>query len=31
MINRYLLPADLQPVYGRDLTGFMAFGRIESL
>jgi hypothetical protein len=31
LVSRYLLPAELKPVYGRDLTGFMAFGRIKLL
>lgn len=31
LVSRYLLPADLKPVYGRDLTGFMVFGRIKLL
>jgi hypothetical protein len=31
LVSRYLLPDDLKPVYGRDLTGFMAFGRIKRL
>jgi hypothetical protein len=31
LVSRYLLPDDLKPVYGRDLTGFMAFGRIKLL
>jgi hypothetical protein len=31
LVSRYLLPDELKPVYGRDLTGFMAFGRIKLL
>ncbi|WP_319798553.1 hypothetical protein [Nitrobacter sp.] len=31
LVSRYLLPDDLKPVYGRDLTGFMVFGRIKLL
>ena len=31
LVSRYLLPADLKPVYGRGLTGFMVFGRIKLL
>jgi hypothetical protein len=31
LISRYVLPGDLKPVYGRDLTGFMVFGRIKLL
>ena len=31
LVSRYLLPAELKPVYGHDLTGLMAFGRIKLL
>ena len=31
LVSRYVLPNDLKPVYGRDLTGFMVFGRIKLL
>ena len=31
LVSRYVLPDDLKPVYGRDLTGFMVFGRIKLL
>lgn len=29
LVSRYVLPDDLKPVYGRDLTGFMLFGRLK--
>ncbi|MBN9005940.1 MAG: hypothetical protein J0H40_11035 [Rhizobiales bacterium] len=31
LVSRYVLPDNLKPVYGRDLTGFMVFGRIKLL
>jgi hypothetical protein len=31
LASRYLLPGDLKTEYGRDLTGFMVFGRLKLL
>jgi len=29
LVSRYVLPADLKADYGRDLTGYMVFGRVK--
>jgi hypothetical protein len=31
LASRYVLPGDLKSEYGRDLTSFMAFGRLKLL
>lgn len=31
LVSRYVLPNDLKAEYGRDLTGFMVFGRLKLL
>jgi hypothetical protein len=31
LASRYVLPGDLKTEYGRDLTGFMVFGRLKLL
>ena len=31
LASRYLLPAGLKVEYGRDLAGYMIFGRLKSM